>query len=418
MSRSQRVARAPLCIAVVTGTRSEYGLLRSTLHALNKQSPVRMQIIAAGMHLLPQFGRTEREIVRDGFRISARVPMQRGDDQELDQASGLARGVAGIARALARLKADIVLVLGDRIEALAGALAGATTGRVVAHIHGGDVAEGDFDESVRHAITKLAHLHFVASPAARRRVLAMGEAPERVFLVGAPGLDEIAGALRAPATAGSRPARARAKSTAQSVRRDAATGEYAVVLQHAYGRAAAMEERVMRALLDEVARAGLRRVIIHPNTDRGHRGVLAAIERHARISPAGDVTVHRSLPRSEFIRQIRGAALLIGNSSSGIIEAPFIGTPSVNVGRRQGGREAGGTSVLHADETATSIRRAIINAQKLRRTRDSVRERVSAGTYGDGRAGERIAQILAKQGGRLDVLRRKRWSDRPRTEGR
>lgn len=441
MPSAKRAGRARLNIAVVTGTRSEYGLLRSTLRALQQNRRVRLHVIATGMHLLREFGNTRREIARDGFQIAARVPMQRGNDAPLDQAEGLARGVSGIARALARLKADIVLVLGDRIEALAGALAGATTGRVVAHIHGGDVAEGDFDESVRHAITKLAHLHFVASPASRKRVLAMGESPERVFLVGAPGLDEITASLRSAAAAdrGERPGVRVARGKIQRSRsRDddgfgreiarGATAEggcatcllagaggqiaggscgYAVILQHALGRAANLEERVMRTLLDEVARTGLRRVVIHPNTDRGHRGVLAAIARHKRGGSNAEVTVYRSLPRGEFLELLRGADFLIGNSSSGIIEAPSLGTPSIDVGDRQGGREPGGNSVIHADESAASIRMAIKRARKSVKT--SVRGRQS-GPYGDGRAGKRIAHILAQQVGYLETLRRKRWN--------
>lgn len=378
-------------IVVVTGTRAEYGLLRSPMRALLREPTVRLRVIATGTHLLRALGNTQREIERDGFEIAARVRMQRGDDRPLDQAQGLARGVAGIARALHRLQTDVVLVLGDRIEALAGALAGVTTGCVVAHIHGGDVAEGDFDESIRHAITKLAHVHFVASRQSRARVLALGEPRARVHRVGAPGLDELRPLVRARSRTGR-----------------AAHPPTALIVQHAYGRPTAVEKHVMQTVLQCVAEAGLRRVIVCPNSDRGHSGVRAAIERHRRTSPPGEVTVVHSLPRSEFLRRLSEVDLLIGNSSSGIIEAPYLGTPSVDVGRRQRGRQPGGPSVIAAGENPRAIRRALRQARQRK-------PRSARGPYGDGRAGGRIARILAGLKN-LEELRRKSWPAAARSE--
>lgn len=374
-------ARQRRRVAVVTGTRAEYGLLRSTLRSIRSHPRLELQLAATGMHLLPRFGRTLDDIGRDGFAVDARVAMQRGDDSASDQAAGLARGVAGLARFFERAGSDVVLVLGDRIEAMAGALAAVTTGRVLAHVHGGDVALGDFDDSLRHAITKLAHLHFVASGDAQRRVLRLGERAENVHLVGAPGLDDLRTVLN------------------QHPRRQAPS-RVALVVQHAYGRPATVEEALMQALLAEARRAGLRRAILYPNSDRGHEGVLRAIERHLRKSDPGEVEIHRSLPRGEFLRRLIDADVLLGNSSAGLIEAPFAGTPSVNVGRRQAQRLAGGASVLHAAESPAAIRRALRQALSMRRRRRASR------VYGDGRAGERIARVLANA--RLDdALRQK-----------
>jgi len=358
-------------VAVVTGTRAEYGLLRSTLRALRGDPRLELQLAVTGMHLLPKFGRTIDQIRADGFPIAARVPMQRGDDSPGDQAAGLARGVAGLARFLVRAESDVVLVLGDRIEAMAGALAAVTTGRVLAHVHGGDAAAGDFDDTLRHAVTKLAHLHLVATRDARRRVLRLGEQPERIHVVGAPGLDELRARLAEQARCPSR------RGTA-------------LVVQHAYGRSAAVEQALMSTLLMEIARARLRRVIVYPNSDRGHEGVIRAINVHRRTSIPGDVEVHRSLPRDVFLRRLIEARVLVGNSSSGLIEAPFAGTPSVNIGERQAMRLAGGRSVLHAAETAASIRGALRRALGMR-VRPAAR-----GVYGTGRSGERIADILAR----------------------
>ncbi len=358
-------------VAVVTGTRAEYGLLTSVMRSIQTDPHLALQLVVTGMHLLRDFGHTVDHVVCDGWQIDARVPMQTGSDGALDQAEGLARGVAGIARFLDGARTDIVVVLGDRIEALAGALAAVTTGRVLAHIHGGDIAPGDFDDSVRHAITKLAHVHLAATRLAARRIIRLGETHARVHVVGGVGLDR----LREILTREDCP--------------DKPSGR-ALVVFHACGRPPAAEARTMRAVLQAVASVGLRRLIVYPNTDRGHRGVIQAIEQHQRASPANEVRVWRSLPRDDYLRTLIGVDVLVGNSSSGIIEAPLASTPSVDVGPRQAGREPGGPSVLHVDESYGAIRRGVLAA--LRKRPRPGRPTV----YGDGRAGERIARVLAR----------------------
>lgn len=358
-------------VAVITGTRAEYGLLRSSMEAIRDHRDLTLQVVVTGMHLLRKFGRTVADIEGDGWRIDARVPMQSGDDDPRDQALGLSRGVAGIARFLERASTNIVLVLGDRIEAMAGALAAVTTGRFVAHVHGGDVALGDFDDSLRHSITKLAHLHLTATREASRRIIRMGEAPDRVRFVGAPGLDRLY-ELRRVNSAGT-----------------AGRGGGALIVQHACGRAPNVERRAMEALLRAAEEAGLRRTILYPNTDRGHRGVIAAIDAHRRRFPNGAVRVHRSLDRDSYLQMLIGADLLMGNSSSGIIEAPIAGTPAVNIGVRQTGRKRSGRGVIDADETLPAIRIALEEALST----GPITARQT--TYGDGRAGERMAEALA-----------------------
>lgn len=355
---------------MVTGTRAEYGTLRSLLRALVADTRVDLQLIVTGMHLLPRFGHTIDEIKADGFAPSAVIPMQRGGDDPLDQAAGLGRGVSAIAKYLQKARTDIVVVLGDRIEAMAGALAAVTTGRILAHIHGGDVAQGDFDESLRHAITKLAHMHFAATPASGHRIIRLGEDRRRVSVCGAPGLDALRSVM-----AGMRPRPVTGRDS------------HALIIHHAHGRLAAVERRIATAVFSAVRAAGLRRTIIYPNSDRGHAGVLRAISEHVRRYPA-EVVVHRSLPRDEFLRELVNARVLVGNSSCGLIEAPFAGTPSVNVGDRQHGREPGGPSVIHTSESVSSLRTAIRRAMELH-TRPG-----AATVYGDGRAGARIARVL------------------------
>jgi UDP-N-acetylglucosamine 2-epimerase (non-hydrolysing)/GDP/UDP-N,N'-diacetylbacillosamine 2-epimerase (hydrolysing) len=340
------------------------------MEAVERHPRLRLQLVATGMHLLKKFGHTIDDIVRDGWRIDARVRMQAGDDSPTDQAVGLSRGVAGIARFCDQAKTDIVVVLGDRIEAMAGALAGVTTGRLVAHIHGGDVAPGDFDDSVRHAITKLAHLHLVATQSARRRIIRMGESADRVHCVGAPGLDRLFELTR-------RARKLRSRSNK------------ALIVQHACGRSPSRERQTMNWILQAVQRAGLAPTIVYPNTDRGHAGIIQAIEAYRGKADNGFVQVVRSLARDRYLQLLIEADVLVGNSSSGLIEAATAGTAAVNIGPRQNGRQASGRSVVHSDESPSSIHEALRQALGKRPVigRPSV--------YGNGCAGHTTADVLA-----------------------
>lgn len=370
MTQANRSKRTIRRIAVITGTRAEYGLLHPVMKAIEKEPSLRLQLVVTGMHLLRKFGRTVDDILRDGWKIDARVKMQDGNDHALDQAVGLSRGVSRIATFLEESRTDVVVVLGDRIEAMAGALAAVTTGRILAHIHAGDLAPGDIDEGLRHAITKLAHIHFTATRKARARVLRMGERDAHVHWVGAPGLDRL---------------HVIAKNSARSKSRPGG----ALILQHPCGRSSEHEMRVMTALLRAVKGTGLDHTILYPNSDRGHPGIIEAIRAHRRRCPNGSVHVVPSLPRDEYLKRLIYADVLVGNSSSGIIEAAAAGTPCVNVGHRQDGRQRSGRSVVDAAESLSAIRDAV--TQALRR-----RPIIGNSTpYGDGGAGRKIAGLLA-----------------------
>lgn len=359
-------------IAIVTGTRAEYGLLCSTMKALAKYPHVQLQIVVTGSHLLRRFGQTIDQIRSDGWTIDVTVPMQKGDDGPLDQAQGLARGVRGIAAFLDQAMSDVVVVLGDRIEAMAGALAAVTTGRVLAHIHGGDLAAGDVDDSLRHAITKLAHLHLPATRESARRIIRMGEPSWRVKVVGAPGLDDIV--------------RWNSKIRGPHGKRNS-TSRQALVVHHPCGRSAETERRAMSAVLEAVRQEELHALCLYPCTDRGHCGILDAIRKRSEHCLNGEFRVAPSLPRPEFLQAMKESCVMVGNSSSGIIEAASLGTPAVNVGPRQTGRQPSGPSVIHCGESVAEIRAAIRKAVRLR----PIRHR---NAYGDGRAGRRIAAIL------------------------
>ncbi len=395
-----RPARRRIC--VVTGTRAEYGLLRTVMRAIDRHPRLELQLIVTGMHLLRRFGHTVDAIRADGWRIDAMVRMQSGRDDAIAEAEAAGRGIQGIARALRRLRSDVVLVTGDRVEAFAGAAAGACARRCVAHIHGGDRAPGDVDDLLRHAITKLAHVHFVATDDAARRVRRLGEEPGRIFRVGAPGLDEIR-AIRRPSAARLR----------EMLGGD--VGDYAMVVQHPWGRPAEQERRDMLATLSAVQAAGLSGVILYPNSDPGHSGIIRAIEewvsgggvagsealvsggrtRFPKVKPdpcdRNPVRwfVARSLDRDTYIRLLKGARVLVGNSSSGIIESAAAGVPAVNIGPRQQGRLKCGPSVIDSSPGRAAVLRAIRRALRIRVRSDK-------SVYGDGRAGERIAAALAR----------------------
>lgn len=342
-------------IAAVTGSRAEYGILESVLDAIDAHAGLELKLLVTGTHLTTG---SVKDIARP---IAARVAMQQQVQQKgtvpfsrSADVQALARGVAGFGKALGKLVPDVVLVIGDRIEPLAAALAGQVGGVRVAHVHGGDRAEGVADEAMRHAISKLSHLHFAATAQSRRRLVRMGELAGVVFNTGSPAAD----ALRGIEPADDAPE--------------------LIVMQHPIGAGDEAERRWMDATLKATAR--YKRLVMSPNHDPGRSGILRAIAEHG-LTPVDHV------PRRRFLSLLKGAGVLVGNSSAGLIESAVLGTPAVNLGPRQAGRERPGT-VIDATYGVASTRRAVRAALSL----DTRRLRHP---YGDGRAGQRIAELLA-----------------------
>ncbi|CAN5677564.1 UDP-N-acetylglucosamine 2-epimerase [soil metagenome] len=376
-------------ILVCTGTRAEFGLLRPVMRAIAARRGLRLRVAVLGAHLLGP-ARTVREVEAE-FEIAARVPMQRGGNagsagrqslrtQRLEDARALGRGVSGCAAVLEEINPDCVVVLGDRIEALAAALAASVGGVPVAHIHGGDRAEGIADEAMRHALTKLAHLHFAASAASARRIIAMGEARGTVFNVGSPALDGLM------------------EIEAMGDEEAAALGDpRAVVLLHPSGLEMGAEAALTRSVLTAVKRAGVRMLALMPNSDAGREEIAGVLKR---AGSEGAVQVEHHLERARFIALLKRLAqpdaegrrgFLIGNSSAGLIEGSALRVPVINAGPRQGGRERGGNVI---DVAAGGT----ISARELGRAIErAVRMRPRAKTpYGKGDSGERIAAILER----------------------
>ena len=361
-------------VCFVTGTRAEFGLMRSTLQAIRDHPSLALQIIVTGMHLSARHGRTVRSIRSEGWKVDATVPWPALDEKQSAVQTG--RAMAGIAAALDRLNTDIVLVVGDRVEAFAAAAAGHVSGRIVAHVHGGDRALGQVDDSLRHAITKLAHIHFPATAASKKRILKLGEDSWRVHRAGSPGIDGI---------------------TVEVGQSDPALGRFALVVLHPTDTDEAAENDRAALLLKCVRRIGFDQiVVVYPNNDPGNTGIIRCWE-----DSAGDAIVLRNVPRPRFLAMMRDAAVLVGNSSSGIIEAASFGTPVVDVGPRQLGRERS-SNVANVPFVRAKIER------ELRRIWNSGRplRYAKKNAYGGDGAGRRIAEVLASV--KMDArLRRK-----------
>jgi UDP-hydrolysing UDP-N-acetyl-D-glucosamine 2-epimerase len=317
---------APRRIAVVTGSRADYGLLKGVLTRLQRMDDVELQVIACGMHLLPKFGETWRIIEADGFEITAKIDLELTDDHAETVARGTGIGVAGFAEALPRLKPDLLVMLGDRYEILSAAVAATLLNIPIAHIHGGEVTAGAFDDAIRHAITKLACVHFTAAEPYRRRVIQMGENPDFVFNFGAPGLD----------LADTPPAASRAALFGELGIRG--PERFLLVTLHPTTAQPETDAANVSALLGALAEIEDRSFIFTGvNADPGYRQIDEAIRAFVAGRP-DRAHLFTSLGSERYWKALRLADAVVGNSSSGILEAPAVDVPSVNIGDRQLGR--------------------------------------------------------------------------------
>lgn len=340
--------RTPV-ICVATGTRADWGLLRPVAAALRASGNAEVKILATNMHLLDRFGHTASEIEADGFEIDASVPMPAGDSPA-DRARAMGVCLSGTASALEKMQPDAIIILGDRYEMLAVASAAALMGVPIIHIAGGEVSEGAIDDSLRHAISKLSTLHLTATEDYRRRVIQLGEAPDRVINTGAIGVWNIANA----------PRMSRAELLAP-LGLDPAK-PFAVVTYHpaTLDADAAPVER-FDALLEALDRfPELNIILTYPNNDPRSAAIIDRIEAYAAAHPERVAAVP-SLGMRRYLPAITEAAVVIGNSSSGIVEVPSAGTPTVDIGMRQRGRIAA-ESVIHCDEGTEAIAQAIARA--------------------------------------------------------
>ena len=367
-------------ICVVTGSRADYGHLAPVMAAAKAHSDLSLQIVVTGQHLDSRYGLTWTAIEDDGFVIDDKVDLSLGDDTPLETAQAVGRGVSALSETFNRLQPDIVVVLGDRFEIFAAAQSALLLNIPLAHIHGGEATEAAMDDAIRHAITKMARLHFCAAEPYATRVRQMGEDPEHVFTVGAPGLDPVA--------------------TMAFLDRNALAEHLGVVLPgplfvityHPVTLKLADGANAVGALLDALARFDdTAMVFTGVNSDPGNQVIHDAIAAFVDQDETRRTMVS-SLGQQRYLSAVREADVVIGNSSSGLIEAPALGVPTVNVGDRQKGRLRSASVIDCADRTD-----AIADA--IRRARDPAfraQAKTAPAPYGRGGASEKIAAALAE----------------------
>lgn len=329
-------------IAVFTGTRAEYGLLYWLLKDIQADPKLELQLLVSAMHLSPEFGLTYQQIEADGFTISEKVEMLLSSNTAVGTAKSIGLGVISFADALERMQPDVLVVLGDRFEALAVAQAAMILRIPIAHIHGGEITEGAYDDAIRHAITKLSLLHFTSSETHKNRVIQLGESPSRVFNVGAVGLDHLKRTTLMPVEA---------LSASLNFTLDQ---PFLLVTYHPVTLADEPATKSFNSLLSALNQfPDLKVIITYPNADDGGREIIPLLEEYAHNNP-NRVLAIPSLGQQRYLSAVKHAAAVVGNSSSGIIEVPSFNVPTVNIGERQQGRMAA-SSVFSCGATTTAI---------------------------------------------------------------
>lgn len=371
-------------ICVVTANRADYSRVKSVLKAIQLHPDLELQLVVAGSHLIDHYGTTVREIEKDGFPISARVHMELygGDPTVMTKSTGLA--IIEFATILNNLKPDIVLALVDRYENFASAVAASMMNIPTAHIQGGEVT-GTIDESLRHAMTKLCHVHFPASNEAKERIIKMGENPSRVFNVGCPGTDIL---IAAPKWS--------TEEVAQYLKKNIIkergwsfdpSRPYFLVVQHPVTTEFGSGIRQIQETLKALSKFNHQVFMLWPNIDAGTDEISRGIRLFKIENPDLPIFILKHMPHEVFANLLRNTSCMVGNSSSGIRESCYYGTPTVNIGTRQQNRERG-SNVLDAGYNSEEIAGAV--EKQLRHGRYEPEF-----VYGDGSAGKQIAEILA-----------------------
>ncbi|WP_457644631.1 UDP-N-acetylglucosamine 2-epimerase [Persephonella sp.] len=365
-------------ICVFTGTRAEYGLLKPLMEEISKDKDLKLQVLVSGMHLSPEFGLTYRDIQKDGFNIDEKVEMLLSSDTPAGISKSIGLGIIGYTDALNRLKPDITVVLGDRFEALAFAVSSYTLRIPVAHIHGGEITQGALDEGYRHAITKLSFLHFTSTEEYRKRVIQLGEEPERVFNVGALGIDNIRGL------------KLLSKDQLEKKLGFKLWEKNLLITFHpeTLSKISSAESfKILLEVLDQLKNTKL--IFTKSNADPEGRKINALIDEYVSRNPEKAVAF-TSMGQLLYLSTMRYVDAVVGNSSSGIIEAPSFRIGTINIGNRQKGRVKA-DSVIDCDPDYESIKKAF---EKLYSPEFKKILEKTKNPYGEGNASVKIKNIL------------------------
>ena len=371
-----------LTICIVTGSRAEYGLLTPLLELIRDDKQLQLQIIATGMHLSPVFGSTWKEIEKDGFTINEKVDIQLSKDTDVAIARSTGLGMIGIAEALERLQPDWMVLLGDRFESFAAASAAHLMKIPIAHLHGGELTEGAVDDALRHAITKMAWLHFTAAEEYKQRVIQLGESPDRVFNVGAIGLDNIK-KLNLLSK----------QELEKQLEVEGIENTFLVTFHPATMEDASAEQQVkeLLAALDDFPEHKV--IFTFPNADANGRVIIELLEEYVKKN-RNRTKAYTSLGQLRYLSLLKYVKVMVGNSSSGLIEAPSFGLPVVNIGSRQNGRLKP-ASVIDTLPNKKNIEQAVQKAIS-KSFKDNCHNQVNP--YGNGSAAEQILRQIKKFG--------------------
>lgn len=364
-------------ICVITGTRAEFGLLRMLMQQVHDANDCELQVVATGMHLSLRYGLTYKEIEQAGFKIDYKVDMELNSDNAISITKSIGIGTIGFSDAYATLKPDLIIVLGDRFELISAVTAALVACIPVAHLHGGEITEGAFDDAIRHSITKMSHLHFVAAPEYARRVTQLGEDPKKVFLVGGLGADAI-------------------KNIKLLTREQLETAldfkfgkKNLLVTFHPVTLASQSSSHEMSALLDVLGNLNETQLIFTmPNADTGTRELTEMVDDFVACHP--NARAYTSLGQLKYLSCMQFVDGVVGNSSSGISEAPSMCIGTVNIGDRQKGRLSA-NSVIHCMPESDSIQRAL---SKLYDPEFKATLKDMVNPYGNGGASKKIFEII------------------------
>lgn len=358
-------------ICVVTGTRAEYGLLYWLMKEIQKDEALELQIIATGMHLSPEFGMTFKQIEQDGFILDEKVEVLLSSDTTVGVAKSIGLATIGFADAFERLKPDLLIILGDRFEMLAVAQTALIMQLPIVHLHGGELTFGAYDDSIRHSITKMASWHFVSTESHRKRVIQLGEHPKRVCNVGALGIENI---LKIPLLS---------KAELCTDLKLDASKTFFLITYHPETNGNANGIYPLLSALNHYPDVNL--IFTKANADNGGRVINAEIEQFVLKNP--NAYLFESLGQLRYLSAVKHAEIVIGNSSSGLIEVPYLRTPTVNCGNRQLGRECP-SSVIQASLDENSIYEAIKTAMKFQGLYEQI--------FGDGEVSKKIVKQIKK----------------------
>ncbi len=377
-------------VCIVITARPSYSRIRSALYAIRDHPDLELQIVSAASMLLDRYGKTVSHVEQDGFKVDARVFMVLEGENLVTSAKTTGLGLIELATTFDNLHPDMVVTIADRYETIATAVAAAYMNIPLVHMQGGEVT-GNIDEKVRHAITKLADIHLVTTEKARERVIRMGEDPSKVFVTGCPSIDLAEEVLRDPGEE----IDPFEKYGGVGATVDLSNG-YLVVMQHPVTTEYSEARRQVTETLFAIKELGLPTLWFWPNVDAGSDGVSKGIRAFREIESPTNIHFFKDIPPIDFLRMVYRSRCIVGNSSVAIRECSYLGVPAVNIGTRELGRERG-PNVIDVDYDRNAIKAAI-----LQQINGSKPPRVHL--YGDGRAGEHIADILAKVP--LDISKR------------